>query len=204
MTLTNSDIVSGVSSLVSSSSPAGIAPFTPVNVTGKTLGTGPGQVWVNSIQIETSQTFGFAEVPMPIPLLSSANGYEPGPIATETQFDRDIVLGLNRSGSMNEYSTDVASWSPGGPGQSYYSSRWRELTSAVAVFNSFLSLTPQNENIPLAKFSKTSGQDVALTYNTAQLQTTLDDITNKLRYRPVTSDVVFRWLSARLCCPSSC
>ena len=79
---------------------------------------------------------------------------------------------------MNEYSTDVASWSPGGPGQSYYSSRWRELTSAVAVFNSFLSLTPQNENIPLAKFSKTSGQDVALTYNTAQLQTTLDDITN--------------------------
>ena len=72
---------------------------------------------------------------MPITLLSSANGYEPGPIATETQFDRDIVLGLNRSGSMNEYSTDVASWSPGGPGQAYYSSRWRELTSAVAVFN---------------------------------------------------------------------
>jgi Ca-activated chloride channel family protein len=176
LTLTNSDIVFGVSSLVSSSSPAGIAPFTPV--TGKTLGTGPGQVWVNSIQINASQTFGFAEMPMPIPLLSSTNGYKPGATATSTQFDRDIVLVLDRSGSMNEYSTNSGSWGPAEPGQAYYGSRWRELTAAVAVFNSFLSLTPQNEKISLATFSTTSSQDVALTYNTAQVQTRLDDITN--------------------------
>lgn len=177
LTLTNSNIVFGVSSLVTPTSPAGIAPFTPVDVTWKTLGTGPGQVWVNAIQINASQTFGFAEMPMPIPLLSS-NGYTPGATSTSTQFDRDIVLVLDRSGSMNEYSTDVAAWSPAGPGQAYYGSRWRELTAAVAVFNNFLSLTPQNEKISLATFSTTSSQDVALTYSTAEVQTMLESITN--------------------------
>ena len=177
LTLTDSEIVFGVSSLVTPSSPAGIAPFTPVNVTGMTLGTGPGQVWVNSIQINASQTFGFSEMPMPIPLLSSANGYTPGATSTSTQFDRDIVLVLDRSGSMNEYSTNVAAWTPAGPGEAYYGSRWRELIAAVAVFNDFLALTPQNEKISLVTFSTTSSEDVALTYSTSAVETRLNDIT---------------------------
>ena len=118
LTLSNSNIVFGESALVTASSTS-IAPFTPKAVTQGTLGTGTGKVWVNSIQINASQTFGFAEMPMPmpIPLLSSANGYTPGATSTSSQFDRDIVLVLDRSGSMNEYSTDVASWGPAGPGQ---------------------------------------------------------------------------------------
>jgi len=178
LTLTNANIVFGVSSLVTPTSPAGIAPFTPKTVTQGTLGTGPGQTWVNAIQINASQTFGFAEMPMPIPLLSSKNGYKPGASSTSSQFDRDIVLVLDRSGSMNEYSTDLASWGPAGSGEAYYGSRWRELTAAVAVFNGFLNLTPQNEKMSLATFSTTSSRDVALTYNTAEVQTMLDRITS--------------------------
>lgn len=178
LTLTNANIVFGESTLVTPTSPAGISAFTPKAVTQTTLGTGPGQVWVNAIQINASQTFGFAEMPMPIPLLSSANGYKPGATSTSSQFDRDIVLVLDRSGSMNEYSTNVGAWWPAGPGQAYYGSRWRELTAAVAVFNDFLNQTPQNEKISLATFSTTSSQDVPLTYSTTSVQTQLDNITN--------------------------
>ena len=143
LVLTDADILFGESALATASSTS-ISPFVPKTVTQGTLGTGPGQVWVNSIQINASQNFGFGEMPMPIPLLSAPCGFTPGATATSTQFDRDIVLVLDRSGSMNEYSTDVAAWSPAGPGQAYYGSRWRELTAAVAVFNDFLALTPQN------------------------------------------------------------
>ena len=178
LTLANANIVFGESALITPSSPAGIAAFTPKNVTQGTLGTGPGKVWVNSIQINAAQTFGFAEMPMPIPLLSSRNGYTPGATSTSSQFDRDIVLVLDRSGSMNEYSTDSASWEPAGPGQAYYGSRWRELAAAVAVFNDFLNQTPQNEKISLATFSTSSSQDVALTYSTSAIESRLNEITN--------------------------
>ncbi len=117
-------------------------------------------------------------MPMPIPLLSSSNGYTPGATSTSTQFDRDIVLVLDRSDSMNEYSTDVAAWSPAGVGEAYYGSRWRELTAAVSVFNDFVALTPQNEKISLATFSTNSSEDVALTYSTSAVETGLNHITN--------------------------
>lgn len=177
LSLTNANIVFGESTLVTASS-TGISPFTPKFVTQATLGTGPGQVWVNSIQINASQNFGFAEMPMPIPLLSSTNGYRPGATATSTQFDRDIVLVLDRSGSMNQYSTDAGSWAPAWPGQAYYGSRWRELTTAVGVFNDFLAVTPQNEKISLATFSTTSSEDVALTFSMTAIESRLADITN--------------------------
>ena len=115
---------------------------------------------------------------MPIPLLSKSNGFTPGATSTSTQFDRDIVLVLDRSGSMNEYSTDVSSWRPAGAGQAYYGSRWRELTAAVSVFHDFLNLTSLNEQISLATFASTSSEDVVLTTNTNNIETRLNDITN--------------------------
>ena len=81
------------------------------------MGSGPGKVWVNAIQINVSQNYGFAEMPMPIPLLSAPHGFTPSASSTSTQFDRDIVLVLDRSGSMNEYSTDSSSWKTAGPGK---------------------------------------------------------------------------------------
>ena len=62
-----------------------------------TLGTGPGPVWVNAIQVHVSQNYGFAEMPMPISLLSAPNGFTPDATSISTQFDRDIVLVLDRS-----------------------------------------------------------------------------------------------------------
>jgi Ca-activated chloride channel family protein len=177
LTLADSDIVFGESTLVTASS-TGIAPFTPKTVTQGTLGSGPGQTWVNAIQINASQNYGFGEMPMPIPFLSAPNGYTPGSSSTSTQFDRDIVLVLDRSGSMNEYSTDSANWGPAGPGQAYHASRWRELVAAVGVFNAFLNNTPLNEQLALATFSTTSSKDVPLSMSTTPVETRLNDITN--------------------------
>ena len=178
LALTDTDIVFGESRLVTASSQPGIGAFTPRDVTQGTLGTGPGQVWVNAIQVNVSQNYGFAEMPMPIPLLSAPNGFTPGATSTSTQFDRDIVLVLDRSGSMNEYSTDSSSWTSAGPGKAYYGSRWRELVAAVAVFNNYLNQSPLNEQISLATFSTTSSQDVVMSNNTTPIGTRLDYITN--------------------------
>ncbi len=177
LTLDDSNIVFGESRLVTPASPPGIAPFTPKSVTQSTLGAGPGQVWVNAIQVNVSQNYGFAEMPMPIPFLSAPNGYTPGATATATQFDRDIVLVLDRSGSMNEYSTDTAAWKPAGSGEAYFGSRWRELAAAVAVFNDFLNLTPLNEQISLATFATTSSQDVTMSTKTNPIEDRLNYIT---------------------------
>jgi len=176
LTLSNSDIVFGESTIVTASSTE-IAPFTPKSVTQGTLGTGPGQIWVNAIQVNASQNFGFGEMPMPIPLLSAPSGYTPGSTATSTQFDRDIVLVLDRSGSMNEYSTDTANWGPAGPGEAYYGSRWRELVTAVGVFNDFLNTTPLNEQLSLATFATTASQDSSMSYNTTSVENRLNYIT---------------------------
>ena len=178
LTLTDTNIVFGVSSLVTPTSPQGIAAFSPQTVTQGTLGTGPGQVWVNAIQINASQTFGFAEMPMPLPFLSASNGYTPGATSTATQFDRDIVLVLDRSGSMNLYSTDSSSWTSAGSGKAYYGSRWRELEAAVTVFNNFLNASPLSEQLALATFSTTSSQDVVLSTSTTPITTRLNNLTN--------------------------
>ncbi|MBC7966522.1 MAG: VWA domain-containing protein [Fuerstia sp.] len=178
LTLSDSDIVFGVSPLVTTAAPVGIAAFTPKSVTQGNLGSGPGQTWINAIQINKQQTFGFAEMPMPIPFLSASNGYRPAASATTTQFERDIVLVLDRSGSMNEYSTDSASWQPAGPGQAYYASRWRELTAAIQVFNDFLAVTPLNEQVALATFSTNATEDLLLSTDTTAIETRLNEITN--------------------------
>ncbi len=178
LTLSNSDILFGESPVVTATSPAGIAPFTQKSVTQGTLGSGPGQTWINAIQINKQQTFGFAEMPMPIPFLSAASGYTPGASATSTQFERDIVLVLDRSGSMNEYSTDAAAWLPAGPGEAYYASRWRELTAAIQIFNDILAVTPLNEQVALATFSTNATEDVLLSTDTTAIETRLNDITN--------------------------
>lgn len=178
LVLSDADILFGESTLATSTSPAGISPFTPKTVTQDTMGSGPGKVWVNAIQINVSQNYGFAEMPMPIPLLSAPHGFTPSASSTSTQFDRDIVLVLDRSGSMNEYSTDSSSWKSAGPGKAYYGSRWRELVAAVAVFNDFLNQSPLNEQIALATFSTASSQDVVLSTNTTPIASRLDYITN--------------------------
>lgn len=177
LTLTTDEIKFGESVLNTSGPNAGSYTFTPKTVTQATLGTNPGQIYINAVDVRLSQHFGFAEMPMPIPLLSSSNGFTPQAGATSSQFERDIALVLDRSGSMNEYSSDWAGWLPAGPGEAYYGSRWRELADAVREFNFLLDSTPFNESVGLATFSTTASYDLPLRSASADINANLDAIT---------------------------
>ncbi len=177
LALTNADIVFGESSLVTSGPKIDSYSFTSRSVTQATLGSTPGKVYINAVDVKAKQNFGFSEMPMPIPFLSAPNGFTPRAGSTSTQFDRDIVLVLDRSGSMNEYSTNIAAWTPAGPGEAYYGSRWRELVDAVSIFNSILNSTPQDEKIALATFSDTASEDCSLAFSTTPINTRMDAIT---------------------------
>ena len=89
----------------------------------------------------------------PVPLLFTGlfdrTTFEPRQIATATQSDRDVVLVLDRSGSMD-------SWTPTG-------TRWTDLQDAVGVFLDTLALTPQDEQVGLATYSTYATSDVNLT-----------------------------------------
>ena len=177
LALTNANIVFGESTLVTSGANIDSYSFTSKSVTQATLGSTPGKVYVNAVDVKASQNFGFSEMPMPIPFLSAPSGFTPRAEATSTQFDRDIVLVLDRSGSMNEYSTNIAAWTPAGPGEAYYGSRWRELVDAVRIFNVILNSTPQDEKIALATFSDTASEDCSLGFSTAPVNGRMDAIT---------------------------
>lgn len=177
LNLTSSEIKFGESLLNTTGPDAGSYSFQPKTVTQATLGSGIGKVYVNAVDVTVNQTFGFSEMPMPIPLLSAPNGFRPQAQATSSQFERDIVLVLDRSGSMNEYSTDWAGWAPAGPGEAYYGSRWRELADAVRIFNLILDSTPSTESVGLATFSTTASSDLPLRSSSAQINAAIDAIT---------------------------
>lgn len=177
LTLTTSELKFGESTLNTSGPNAGTYGFTPKTVTQATLGSFPGQVYINAVDVRLSQHFGFSEMPLPIPLLSASNGFTPRAGATSSQFERDIALVLDRSGSMNEYSSNWAGWSPAGPGEAYYGSRWRELVDAVRTFNALLDASPFNESIGLSTFSTTASLDLPLQSTSATIEANLDAIT---------------------------
>jgi Ca-activated chloride channel homolog len=176
LTLTNANITFGESALVTSGAMINSYSFTPKVVSQTTVGSTPGKIYVNAVDVQVSQTFTFSEMPMPIPLLSAPTGFTPRAESTSTQFDRDIVLVLDRSGSMNEYSTNIAAWTPAGPGEAYYGSRWRELVDAVRIFSIILNSTPQAEKIGLATFSDTASQDCPLGFSTTPVNAQMDAI----------------------------
>ena len=75
--------------------------------------------------------------------------FEPLKTATATQSDRDVVLVLDRSGSMG-----IAT--PTG-------TRWTDLQLAVDVFLETLALTPQDEQVGLVTYSTIAKRHVNLT-----------------------------------------
>jgi len=96
----------------------------------------------------------------PIPLLFTGlfdrTTFEPQKTATATQSDRDVVLVLDRSGSMG-------SWTPTG-------TRWTDLQDAVDVFLDTLELTPQDEQVGLATYSTWATSDVNLTFDYQEIR----------------------------------
>ena len=88
----------------------------------------------------------------PVPLLFTGlfdrSTFEPIKAATATHIDRDIVLVLDRSGSM-------ATVTPTG-------TRWTDLQQAVYAFLNALQQTPQIELVGLVTYSTTATADLSL------------------------------------------
>ncbi|MEZ6126072.1 MAG: vWA domain-containing protein [Planctomycetaceae bacterium] len=86
----------------------------------------------------------------PVPLLFTGlfdrTTFEPVKAATATFMDRDIVLVLDRSGSMN-------SATPTG-------TRWTDLSQAVFAFVNALQSTPQTELVGLVTYSSNASSDL--------------------------------------------
>jgi len=106
---------------------------------------------INAIRITGRRQAGSPSGPVPLLFagLFDRTTFEPRKTATATQSDRDVVLVLDRSGSMR-------SWTPTG-------TRWTDLQAAVGVFLDTLELTPQDEQVGLATYSTFATSDVNLT-----------------------------------------
>lgn len=129
--------------------PAGLWPFTERD---------PDVDSVNSVRVTGRRVAGSPSGPVPLLFagLFSRTTFEPVKVATATQIDRDIVLVLDRSGSMKVRT-------PTGR-------RWTDLTSAVDVFLSTLEETFQEEQVGLVTYAKDVSTDAALTDDYEQIR----------------------------------
>lgn len=106
---------------------------------------------INSVRVTGRRVSGSPSGPVSLLFngLFDRSTFEPVKVATATHTDRDIVLVLDRSGSMS-----VAA------GQG---SRWDALKGAVRIFLQTLQDTPQEEMVGLATYSTGAQIDVNMT-----------------------------------------
>ncbi len=117
---------------------------------------------INGLRVLGDRRFGSAAgaVPMLFAGLFSKATFEPVRSATAMQIDRDIVLVLDRSGSMT---TATAT-----------GTRWDDLKAAVQAFLDALDLTPQDELVGLATYSTTSTHNLNMSLNYANVISTVN------------------------------
>ncbi len=108
---------------------------------------------INAVRVTGRRVAGAPSGPVPLLFagMFDRTTFEPVKAATATQSDRDVVLVLDRSGSMD-------TWTPTG-------TRWTDLVDAVDVFLDTLDLTPQDEQVALVTYSTYATLDVNLTFN---------------------------------------
>jgi hypothetical protein len=141
----------------------------------------------NAVRVQTrsfSDGFGNALEPF-FPTFGSDFEIRPLCVATNTQTTLDVVLVLDRSGSMayaaNETSgsgTPPASappgWVTGDPAPP--NSRWLDLVAAVDAFCDEMATTAKTEQIGLASYSSLASRDVELTGDYTQIHNRCEDI----------------------------
>lgn len=136
----------------------------------------PGGAALNSAQVRARRTEGSpaGKVNLFFGRLLGTDSFEPVINSTSTQIDRDIVLVIDRSGSMS-FLDDVDGFQPGfvacQPAPAVC--RWRGLIAAMFAFLEELDATPQTELVGLATYNETGTSDV-------QLSDDYGDILNKL------------------------
>lgn len=116
----------------------------------------PDQTPINSVRVVGSRTAGSLSGPIPF-FFGNVLGrgeFEPRQTAIATYIERDIVLVIDRSGSMA-------------------GRKFRDLRSALAIFTQTLRDTPVEENVGLASYSTFASSDVPLTENLDEIDTSV-------------------------------
>ncbi len=111
---------------------------------------------LNTVRVTGRRTSGSASGAIPL-LFGNVLGFstfEPQMTAAATYIERDVVLVVDRSGSMS-------------------GTKFADLQTAIGVFVATLNTTPVNEQVGLASYSQFATRDVSLTTN-------LVDVTNGL------------------------
>ena len=161
-----------------------VLPIADSDVTvGRSTRPAPGGPYVftaantgNSIRVMTSSLAngsGLALKPV-LPIMGLQTEIRPLLTSISTQTDIDVALVIDRSGSMAYGVNEVAvypptpaaapaGWDFGDPVPP--NSRWLDLESAVQIFLSTLSNSPQEELVSLTLYNESSSSPVALTAN---------------------------------------
>lgn len=118
---------------------------------------------INSIQVRGSRDSSSLSGPVGLIFgrMLGRDNFQPTEEAIATFMERDVVLVIDRSGSMSD------------PSETKGRSKFDELKVAVSSFVNVLKANSTDESVGLASYSSTATQDV-------QLTKTLDSITTKL------------------------
>ncbi len=121
----------------------------------------PSGTPMNSVLVDGRRTVGSPSGPVPLFFgnIFGVKFFEPRTSAAATYIERDIVLVVDRSGSMR--------------GQ-----KFADLVNAIDTFAATLDSTPVDEHVGLASYSEFATEDVALTEN-------LDEVTSAMASLPV-------------------
>ena len=106
----------------------------------------------NSVQVDGRRTAGSLSGPVPLFFgnFFGVNIFEPQTTATATYIERDIVLVVDRSGSMA-------------------GAKFNDLVEAIAIFAATLGGTPVDEQVGLASYNDRATEDVELTSDLTQI-----------------------------------
>lgn len=110
----------------------------------------------NSVAVNGRRTFGSPSGPVPLFFgnIFGVQFFEPTSTATATYIERDVVLVVDRSGSM--------------AGQ-----KFAELVNAIGTFTATLNSTPVDEQVGLASYNDRATEDVDLTPNLATIDSAM-------------------------------
>lgn len=112
---------------------------------------------INSVRVQGPRTANSlsGSVPLFFGRIFNVNTFQAQEFSTATFIQRDIVLVVDRSGSMNDFN------------------KFNELRSAIGLFVQILNASPVEERVGLASYATLASEDVSLTENLGQINSSL-------------------------------